>query len=141
MTVSHYISGHWHKDGELSTTRNPGTGQPVTTYHQGTVALLEEAVAAARGCFDRGVWRAAARQRAACLLEAADRIEARHDEIAMMLAQEMARSSHRHATRSRQRSMNAAITPGWRATISVARRNSMSGNNRFSPVSQLAWPP
>ena len=47
MTVSHYISGHWHKDGELSTTRNPGTGQPVTTYHQGTVALLEEAVAAA----------------------------------------------------------------------------------------------
>ena len=88
MTVSHYISGHWHKDGELSTTRNPGTGQPVTTYHQGTVALLEEAVAAARGCFDRGVWRAAARQRAACLLEAADRIEARHDEIAMMLAQE-----------------------------------------------------
>ena len=60
----------------------------MTPYHQGTAALLDEAVAAARACFDRGVWRAAARQRAACLLEAADRIDARRDDIALMLAHE-----------------------------------------------------
>lgn len=88
MTVSHYISGQWREEGEFSTTQNPGTGEDVAPYHRGSVALLDEAIAAARACFDRGVWRAAARQRAACLLEAADRIEARRDDISMMLARE-----------------------------------------------------
>ncbi len=88
MAVGHYIDGCWINDGPVSTTSNPSSGEPVTEFHQGTTAIMAQAITAARNCFENTGWRAQARRRAAMLLECADAIESRQAEIAAMLANE-----------------------------------------------------
>ncbi len=88
MSVGHFIDGNWSQLGPLSVTIDPSTNAVVTEFHQGTVELMAQAIACARRCFELTPWRAQSRRRAAMLLECADALAARHDEIASMLARE-----------------------------------------------------
>ena len=88
MVYGHFIDNQWVLSGAENSTVNPGTGQDVASFHHGNEAVLEQAISAARQCFEKTDWRAKARQRAQMLLELADAIRNKHHELALMLAHE-----------------------------------------------------
>lgn len=86
----HYIGGSWLADAPngMAESVNPANGEIVGTAPNGSVALAEQAVAAARAAFETGSWASDPRLRAKVLLAFADRLEARKDEVARLLARE-----------------------------------------------------
>ncbi len=92
IRVRNFVDGAW-RDGATGTTfesRDPYTGDLVATAPSSSVDDVREAVAAARRAFDEGDWRLRpGKARAAVLLELADRLEARTDELSKLVAREM----------------------------------------------------
>ena len=86
----HYISGNWISDAPngLSPVENPSNGQVFAEVPMGSAELAAQAVTTAREAFETSEWASNPRLRAAALLEFADVLEARADEIAALMAQE-----------------------------------------------------
>ncbi|MGY2221102.1 aldehyde dehydrogenase family protein [Pseudomonas gingeri] len=84
-----YIDGKWIDSTEQDEIRSPATEQPVATVAQGSIPLANQAVAAAKKAFDSGVWSTMhPHRRAQILLKAADRLEARSEELAALASAE-----------------------------------------------------
>ena len=86
----HYIAGQWVSDAPngLAEVENPSDGSAIGTAPNGSVELADRAVLAAREAFETTGWASNPRQRAAALLEFADILEARADQIAALMARE-----------------------------------------------------
>ena len=86
----HYIAGQWLSDAPngFSEVENPSDGSIIGTAPNGSAGLAENAVMAAREAFESTDWASNPRQRAAALLEFADILESRADEIAALMARE-----------------------------------------------------
>lgn len=84
-----YIDGQWVDSPQRLTVNNPGTGEPLATIAQASVADAERALQAARRCADSGeLTRARPAQRVTWLLRIAEEIRAVADEGAWVLCQE-----------------------------------------------------
>ncbi len=95
---------------------SPGHGVDVSRYAFGTAADVDLAVAAARRAFDHGPWpRMRAAERSKVLLDAADRIAARADEIARLDAIESGKPI------SQARAEVAGAVDIWRYAAALAR--------------------
>lgn len=90
LEADHYINGTWVAEAPNGYTEslNPATGELLGRAPNGSVELAERAVMAARETFETNVWASSPRLRSAALLEFADRMEARKDEIANLLSRE-----------------------------------------------------
>jgi len=84
--AQHWIDGAWRSDGDVAETTSVYTGAVNATYASAGSAVAEDAIAVARRTFERSSWAHQPRLRAAALLELADAIEARRDEIARQIA-------------------------------------------------------
>lgn len=86
----HYINGQWLSDAPNGWTDslNPATGEILGRAPNGSIELASKAVIAARDTFESHAWASSPRMRAAALLEFADRMEARKDELAELLCRE-----------------------------------------------------
>lgn len=84
----HWINGTWIEEGPLAVTVDVYRGTDNATYHMGTSGTAAQAIDAARAAFDRTQWPHAPRLRAKVLLELADAIAARREEIARQIAVE-----------------------------------------------------
>ena len=81
------INGQWVDGAEGTPLErlSPAHGVPVSRYVAATKGDVENAIAAARTAFDTGPWpRMTASDRSRLLLKAADMIEARRDELALL---------------------------------------------------------
>lgn len=81
------IDGEWTQGAEGRTIErlSPAHGVPVSRYEAATAADAERAVGAARRAFDSGPWpRMTGAERSRILLRAADLIERRGDELALL---------------------------------------------------------
>ncbi|RYM02723.1 aldehyde dehydrogenase family protein [Sporolactobacillus sp. THM7-7] len=79
-----YINGEWRHGGanQKRTIINPANGEVIAEAVEGTVSDVKQAVQAARKAFDSGIWsELSAEERADYLLQAADKIDERHDEL------------------------------------------------------------
>jgi aldehyde dehydrogenase (NAD+) len=84
-----YIDGQWVDSPQRLTVNNPGTGEPLASIAQASVADAERALQAARRCADSGeLTRARPAQRVTWLLRIAEEIRAVADEGAWVLCQE-----------------------------------------------------
>ncbi|WP_136656486.1 aldehyde dehydrogenase family protein [Nitratireductor sp. XY-223] len=88
QTARHWINGTWIEEGEAATTVDVYRGADHAAFLMGGAGTAEEAIDAARRTFDRTPWPHAPRLRAKTLLELADAIAARRDEIAREIAVE-----------------------------------------------------
>jgi len=77
----HLIAGEWLDTAERGESLDPSYGRLVGTYAPGSAELLDQAVAAARDAFERGGWAASPRRRAQALLDIADAIADRQDDL------------------------------------------------------------
>ncbi len=86
----HFIGGEWidAPDAPLVSAFDPSTGEHSADHRAGTSALAGQAVATAREAFETTSWSKSPRQRAAALLELADRLDGRKEEIAQTMARE-----------------------------------------------------
>ena len=86
----HYIAGAWRSDTPNGVTEveNPSDGTIIGTAPNGSAELAGDAVMVAREAFETTGWASNPRQRAAALLEFADILESRADEIATLMARE-----------------------------------------------------
>ncbi len=86
----HYIAGKWLADAPngLIDVENPSDGTVIGVAPNGSGELAARAVMAARDAFETTSWASDPRQRAAALLEFADILESRTDEIAALMARE-----------------------------------------------------
>ena len=86
----HYIGGTWVSDAPngMVSVENPSVGTVFAEAPHGSGELAEQAVAAAREAFETSDWASNPKQRAAALLEFADVLESRADDIANLMAQE-----------------------------------------------------
>jgi betaine-aldehyde dehydrogenase len=84
--AQHWIDGAWRNNGDVAETISVYTGGVNATYASAGAAVAEDAIAVARRTFERSSWAHQPRLRAAALLELADAIEARRDEIARQIA-------------------------------------------------------
>lgn len=89
-TAQHYIDGTWcdGPDAELQPSFNPATGEVLGHYTPGGQALTDDAISVARGAFDSTDWASSPRLREKVLLELADRIEARKEELIRLICLE-----------------------------------------------------
>jgi acyl-CoA reductase-like NAD-dependent aldehyde dehydrogenase len=86
----HYIAGEWRADapnGQCDSI-NPSDGTVLGSAPMGSGDLAAEAIIAAREAFETTRWAADPRLRAKVLLAFADILEARADEIALLMARE-----------------------------------------------------
>ena len=86
----HYIAGTWIAEAPngVIEVENPSNGTIIGTAPRGSAALADQAVMAARNAFDQTGWSADPRMRATALMEFADQLESRADEIATLMARE-----------------------------------------------------
>ena len=86
----HYIAGEWVSDSpnDMIEVENPSDGSIIGTAPNGSVELAGRAVTAARHGFETTDWASNPRLRAAALLEFADILESRAEEIAALMARE-----------------------------------------------------
>ncbi len=84
----HWIDGAWVAEGTEAVTRVVYTGADHGRVLLGSNDTAEAAIATARRVFDRSAWAHSPRLRAQVLLELADAISARRDEIALNIAHE-----------------------------------------------------
>jgi len=87
-TAHHYIGRSWIGSEETEISTDPATGETLGRAALGSDDLAAQAVLAAREAFETTNWSADPRLRARTMLEIADRIEARHDELARLLVRE-----------------------------------------------------
>ena len=87
---NHYIGGDWIPDAPngMVPVENPSDGRVFAEAPSGSGELAAQAVMAARDAFETSDWATEPRLRAAVLLEFADILESRADEIANLMAQE-----------------------------------------------------
>lgn len=83
-----FINGDWIDSGDVRESLDPATGQAIGSWFAGDEMLAASAIASARSAFDKGGWAASPRQRSAALLEFADRLESRRDELAALIVME-----------------------------------------------------
>ncbi|MEI2417839.1 aldehyde dehydrogenase family protein [Orrella sp. JC864] len=85
-----WIAGQWTpvESGALAESVNPSTGQVLGRFADAGTAEAQAAIAAARRAFLHTDWAHAPRLRAAVMLEFADRVERRSQELALLLANE-----------------------------------------------------
>jgi betaine-aldehyde dehydrogenase len=90
VSGNHYINGQWVNDAAngISESINPANGEVLGSAPNGSAALAEQAVMAARETFETSEWASNPRLRARALLEFADRLEERQREIATLMAKE-----------------------------------------------------
>lgn len=88
--TSFYVGGRWvpADDRERLSVVDPSTEQEVATVPAGTAEDVDAAVQAARGAFEAWASTTPA-ERAALLAAAADALEARTDEVALLISTEM----------------------------------------------------
>lgn len=83
--VKHYINGQWvtavSGQPKMGQVTNPANSQPVHEFCDGGLPEAQAAVTAARQAFDNSAWRNSPRLRAEVLLDFANRLLARKDEI------------------------------------------------------------
>ena len=87
-----FVGGRWEpsQGGRSVTVDNPATRERVGQAVLASAADVDRSVAAARAAFDDGRWRdLPASERAAVMRDAADRLEKRAPEIAVMLTSEL----------------------------------------------------
>ena len=86
QTAKQLIDGHWvsHVAGlaRFGQVVNPATGEVAAHFCEGTIAEAEAAVASALGAFEQTAWKHSPRLRAQVLLDFADKLDARKEEIA-----------------------------------------------------------
>jgi len=87
---AHYINGAWVTDAPngVAESINPSDGSVLGTAPLGSKPLAVQAVMAAREAFETTSWSEDPRLRAKVLLDFADVLEARKDEIAALMARE-----------------------------------------------------
>ncbi len=85
-TQQHWIAGGWSAGGPEAKTVAAYSGEDHGRFLMGGAVEAEAAIAAARHVFDRSSWAHKPRLRAQVLLELAEAIEARKDEIAHHIA-------------------------------------------------------
>ena len=85
-TVRHWINGAWSEEGDENRTIDVYRGAEHGRFVMGGAQLAEQAVEVARDVFERSAWAHTPRLRAQVLLELADAITARRDEIARKIA-------------------------------------------------------
>lgn len=87
MKTDLFINNEWRPavSGKRFPVENPATEETIAEVALGEAADIDNAVAAARGCFDSDAWRGlSARKRGRMLARAADLLEARLDEFARL---------------------------------------------------------
>jgi len=92
IVVRNFIDGAWRESSTGATfeSRDPYSGELVAVAQASSPEDVSAAVGAARRAFDDGDWRLRpGKARAAVLLELADRLEARSDVLARLVAREM----------------------------------------------------
>ncbi|HVL76763.1 MAG TPA: aldehyde dehydrogenase family protein, partial [Noviherbaspirillum sp.] len=84
-----WIGSQWAPfGGAAADSIDPSTGEVLGQFADADVGVAEAAIAAARQAFIYSDWAHAPRLRAAVMLEFADRVERRSEELAMLLARE-----------------------------------------------------
>ncbi len=83
-----WIDGTWIRSGEALTSTNPSTGTELGSFVAASAEDADAAIRAARAAFDAGVWAGDRSLRSRALLQFADRLEARVDELSLMLSRE-----------------------------------------------------
>ncbi|MET0493307.1 MAG: aldehyde dehydrogenase family protein [Actinoplanes sp.] len=84
----HWIGGRWSGSGSVDESRNPSNGEVLGRYDVGGVEQAQAGIEAARSVFDGTDWSVTPEVRSRALIEIAERLEARQDEVALMLALE-----------------------------------------------------
>ena len=86
----HFIGGAWVSDAPngMNPVQNPSDGSVFAEAPYGSAELAGQAVMAARDAFETTDWASSPRLRAAALLEFAEVLESRADEIADLMAKE-----------------------------------------------------
>lgn len=74
------------------TSINPADGQPIGWYDPGSIALIDEAIDAARRAFDTSLWASSPRLRADVLLQFAANMAAHHHDLATLNSYENGKS-------------------------------------------------
>ncbi len=90
LIANHFIAGQWVAEAPNGhgDSINPANGRVLGSAPNGSKMLADQAVAAAREAFESSIWASDPRLRSKVLLEFADRLEQRRDEIARLMAQE-----------------------------------------------------
>lgn len=90
LTALNLIDGRWQdaSNGKHGGSLNPADGSTIGRYAAGTAEDAQAAISAARRAFDRPEWAQAPRLRQQVMLQWADRLEARADELARLLTLE-----------------------------------------------------
>ena len=90
LDAKQLIAGAWRdaEGGVRSTSINPADGRPIGRYAAGGRADAQAAIAAARRAFDRPDWAQAPRLRQQVMLQWADALERKADELARLLTLE-----------------------------------------------------
>jgi acyl-CoA reductase-like NAD-dependent aldehyde dehydrogenase len=88
--AQHWIDGAWlpSESGERAASIDPATGETLGEFAAAGVTEADAAIAAARRVFDRESWPHEPRRRAQVLLQFADCLEARKEQLALALARE-----------------------------------------------------
>ncbi len=86
--AAHWIDGEFSTDGVLVSAVAPSTGRKVGDIATGGLDQAEAAIAAAARAFETSEWTQNLRLRAAVLFAAADRLEAKASDLALLLAVE-----------------------------------------------------
>jgi acyl-CoA reductase-like NAD-dependent aldehyde dehydrogenase len=84
----HWIGGRWLGSGSVDESRNPSNGEVLGRYDVAGVEQAQAGIEAARSVFDGTDWSVTPEVRSRALIEIAERLEARQDEVALMLALE-----------------------------------------------------
>jgi betaine-aldehyde dehydrogenase len=87
MNAQHWIAGTW-TGTPTQPAIDPATGEPIGLYADGGAAEADAAIAAARAVFDRTTWAQDARLRQNVLLDWATALDAKREELAMLMARE-----------------------------------------------------
>lgn len=84
----HWIGGEWTGSGVIEESINPSNGEVLGRFDVGGIEQAQAGIVCARAVFDGTGWSVSPELRARALLEMAERVEARRDELALMLARE-----------------------------------------------------
>jgi betaine-aldehyde dehydrogenase len=90
LTAFNLIDGHWQiaLDGATGTSINPANGSAIGRYADSSRDDARMAIAAAQRAFESTLWAHSARERQMVLLQWADRLERRAEELAQLLMRE-----------------------------------------------------
>ncbi|MFB9908958.1 aldehyde dehydrogenase family protein [Allokutzneria oryzae] len=89
-----WIDGAWCDSARTGNSVNPATGEIIGRYADGGAEEARAAIAAARTAFETTGWRHDRERRAGVLLELADRLAARREEVITLLARENGKTVH-----------------------------------------------